>query len=91
MKQIEINGKHYPCHMTMGALLRFKQETGHDIGQSKNDEGDMVTLLWCCIKSACAAQKIAFDYSLQEFADSCGIEMLNSFSADVAKDNTKKK
>lgn len=33
MKRIEviINGVAYPCSPTMGAMLRFKQETGREI------------------------------------------------------------
>ena len=29
--KIIIGGKEYPCRVTMGALLRFKRETGHDV------------------------------------------------------------
>lgn len=33
MKKIEIkiDGKEYPCRQTMGAMLRFKQETGKEV------------------------------------------------------------
>lgn len=33
MRNIEIvvNGKAYPCRQTMGALLRFKRETGKEV------------------------------------------------------------
>ena len=29
--EIMINGKAYPCRQTMGAMLRFKQETGKSV------------------------------------------------------------
>lgn len=86
MNKITINEKEYPCGMTMGALLRFKQETGQDIGQvGGEDTSAMITLLWCCIKSACAAQKEEFPYSLIEFADSCNINTLNDFTSAITQ------
>jgi hypothetical protein len=67
--KITFDGKEYPIKMTMGAMLRYEQETG----KKANDVGDGVVentvLLWCCIKSACAHDKVAFDVSLMDFAD----------------------
>ena len=30
---ISIDGKEYPCRPTMGAMLRFKEQTGKDISE----------------------------------------------------------
>ena len=67
MKKVEItiNGKSYPCRQTMGAMLRFKRETGKEV--TDMDGGsltDVCTFLWCCIVSACKADGITFDMSL---------------------------
>ena len=68
---ITINGVAYPCRQTMGAMLRFKQETGKEV--TEIDAGsltDLCTFLWCCIVSACKADGVAFDMPLMDFADS---------------------
>ena len=70
MKEIEINGKQYPCRVTMGALLRFKRETGRDVSQTgQNDVEALVTLLWCCVVSASKADGVEFGMGLMDFAD----------------------
>lgn len=73
--EITINGKRYPVRQTMGALLRFKKETGRDVSEIKPDDvSDMCTLLWCCIVSACKHDGVGFDLSLMDFADGMAIE-----------------
>lgn len=93
MTRITVNGQNYPCRMTMGAMLRFKQETGRDVSQTDSSTSDLITLLWCCIVSACAADRVEFGHSLQEFADLCDLKVLNDFNASVSEQNneTKKK
>ena len=70
MAAVNIDGKEYPIKMTMGAMLRFKQETGKEVNDGDMGFSEYVTLIWCCIKSACAHEKVDFDVSLMEFADS---------------------
>lgn len=80
--------------MTMGALLRFKKETGYDIASAKaGDTSDMITLLWCCVASACMAEKVAFDMTLLDFADLCSVEVLTEFNESFKEkqDGAKKK
>ncbi len=67
---VTINGKEYPIKMTMGAMLRFEQETGESMNDKELSLIQNATLIWCCIKSACAHEKIPFDMTLMEFADS---------------------
>lgn len=70
MNTIRIAGKDYPCMMTMGAMLRFKQQMGYEVTAMKGESfTDTLTLLWCCVASACAREKIPFDLSLMEMAD----------------------
>lgn len=86
MKRIQINGKEYPVRMTMGALLRFKRETGKDVSEVKStDVADMVILMWCCVASACKADGVDFSLSLDEFADSldpASLKLLEEESQD---------
>lgn len=68
--KIKVGGKEYPFRVTMGALLRFKRETGHDVSQLKGDDlGEQLTLLWCCVASACDVDGVEFGLSVWEFAD----------------------
>lgn len=80
MNKIEINGKQYPCRITMGAMLRFKQETDKDVSQMKPDDmGDLITLLWCCVASASKAEGVEFGMSLMDFADCLDPETMTGF------------
>ena len=68
--KIKIQGKEYPCRQTMGALLRYKRETGEDVSRLEgSDVSGMVVFLWCCVASACKADGVEFNLSLEEFAD----------------------
>ena len=100
MKRIEItiNGTAYPCSPTMGAMLRFKQETDREITEiDPNSFSDLCTYLWCCVVSAAKREGKPFDLSLMDFADSLTpedmakwnkaimVEVANSDSADGEK------
>ena len=77
--EIVVNGKTYPCRQTMGAMLRFKRETGKEASAISDDSvTDLVTYLWCCVLSACKHDGVEFTYTLEDFADSLTME-------DVAK------
>lgn len=71
MKRIEINinGEAYPCSPTMGAMLRFKEQTGREINQTDGGFSDLCTYLWCCIASASKREGKEFNLSLMDFAD----------------------
>ena len=43
---MRIAGKDYPCRMTMGAMLRFKQQMGYEVTAMKGESfTDNLTLL----------------------------------------------
>mgnify|MGYP001099145105 CR=1 FL=1 len=86
MKRIEIivNGTAYPCSPTMGAMLRFKQETGREITEiNPGSFSDLCTYLWCCVASAAKREGIPFDLSLMEFADSLTPEDMTEWNAVI--------
>ena len=59
--EVTINGKVYPCRPTMGAMLRFKKETGKEVTEITTDNfSDLCTYLYCCVASASAADKVPF-------------------------------
>ena len=67
---ITVDGKEYPCRPTMGAMLRFKQETGREVTQIEpGDLSGLVTYLWCCIRSSCKREGTDFPLSLMDFAE----------------------
>ena len=78
--------------MTMGALLRFKRETGRDVSEvTDKDVADMVILLWCAVASACAHDRVPFELSLDEFADSLSPETLDVLNGAAPAKEAKKK
>ena len=86
--QITINGKSYPCRPTMGAMLRFKRETGKEVSEmGSNDVSLMCIYLWCCVASASAADGIPFDMSAMDFADCIDPAQMTEWAAQMNKGN----
>lgn len=86
MKRIEItiNGEAYPCSPTMGAMLRFKQETDKEITEiDPTSFTELCTYLWCCVVSGAKREGKAFDLSLMEFADSLTPEDMTAWNTEV--------
>lgn len=81
--EVNINGKAYPCRPTMGAMLRFKNETGREVTDTDNGFSDLCTYLWCCVVSACSKDNINFDMSLMDFADSIDPEDMTAWSQAI--------
>lgn len=94
--EITVNGVSYPCRMTMGAMLRFKRETGREITDVQMTSlSDVAILLWCCTASACNADKIDFKLSLEDFCDGISEEEMfsatNAFETDGGSSDQQKK
>ena len=85
------DGKTYPCRVTMGALLRFSRTTGKDVSAMDGSVTDMATLIWCCVKSACEADGVKFEYSLEEFSDRIDGDEMNAFGKEMTTGASKKK
>lgn len=82
--QVTINGVDYPCRPTMGAMLRFKKETGKEVTEMTDKSfTDLCTYLYCCVVSACSADKVDFNMSLMEFADALNPEDMNAWAAQM--------
>ena len=90
--RVNINGVDYPCRPTMGAMLRFKNETGKEVTDiDMNSFSDICTYLYCCIKSACNADKIEFGYTLMDFADGISPEAMTQWVEAVTGGEDEKK
>ena len=81
--EIMIDGKAYPCRQTMGAMLRFKKETGKEVTEISDSLSDMFAYLYCCTASACKKDGVKFNMTLMDFADSLTPEDLNGWTAAV--------
>ena len=80
MITINIQGRDYPCEITMGAMLRFKRETGREAQEMGKDSiSDLITYLWCCTASACNRDGVEFGLSLTDFADSLTPDQINGY------------
>lgn len=76
----------------MGALLRFKRETGKDF--DKVDLADIELILfffWCCVKSACAVDGVEFNVPAEIFPDMLSAEDFAAFAQQLASEEPQKK
>lgn len=77
--------------MTMGAMVRFKNESGKDVSKlEKTNISELVLFVYCCVKSACNADKVEFDYDFQSFADLMEPDAANSFYEDMGSEEKKR-
>lgn len=86
MEKININKTEYPARLTMGALLRYKQETGREV-DALQGASDALIFLHCCVKSACAVDGIDFPFTAVEMADRLDAEAFGAWYATMAAAN----
>ena len=84
---INVNGKKFPCNALMGAFLRYKKETGADYEPTESVTANC-TFLYCCVQAACNREKVPFDMSLEDFADSVSLEELKNVSEKMFQSET---
>ena len=85
--EINVGGVTYPAGTTLGAMLRFKRETGMEVSEiGANDLSLLATYMWCCVKSGCNRDGIAFDLTLEDFADRVTPATVQAWSAAIAED-----
>lgn len=93
MKQnsIKLDGKTYPFRVTMGAMLRFKRACGNDLSElDPTDVEGLLRFMWCCVKSASAADGAGFDLSFEDFADHITPEAFSELCAELNAGDQKK-
>ena len=87
--EIAINGKTYPCRPTMGAILRFKRETGREVTVIEPSSiSDLLTYLYCCVASASKADRIPFEMSLMDFADAISPDDMNEWAQAIGQETS---
>mgnify|MGYP003372087118 CR=1 FL=1 len=80
---INVAGGEYPCYVTMGAMMRFKDCTGREVTTIKDSVSDLCTYMFCCVQSACARENVEFKLNLTEFADSLDPQDVAAWSARI--------
>lgn len=96
--KVTVGGKEYPMRLSMGAMLRFKRETGKEITSAESIE-DMIVMIHSSIKSACNHEKVKFDMSVEDLADCLSqddfaqlvSELLPNKEAETTQSDSKKK
>lgn len=89
---ISVGGQNLPCRVTMGAMVRFKRATGHDVSElDTSDIEGVLVFVWCCVASACKADGVEFCMSCEDFADHIEPSDIQSFYDGMAADADKKK
>lgn len=81
-KKVTIAGSTYPMRLTMGAMIRFKRESGKEITEASSIE-DMITCVHSCIKSASNADKVEFGYTVEELGDLLTPDQFTELCADL--------
>ena len=69
MNKVIICAKEYPSRVTMGAMIDFKHETGKDVNEIGADIEQLTMFMYCCVRSACRADKVDFQLTYEQFAD----------------------
>lgn len=88
--EIEINGERFACMPTMGAMMRFKEETGKEVTEIKTDSvTELCTYLWCCVKAGAKREGKKFNLSLMDFADALTPEELEEWVRTVGDESKK--
>ena len=82
------NGQEYPCRVTLGALRRFKLETGRE-AESLSGASDLALFIWYCCLSASKADGIPFDVTQEEFLDGLDLPAAGEFAALLDEEEKK--
>lgn len=74
----------------MGAMMRFKEETGKEVTEIKTDSvTELCTYLWCCVKAGAKREGKKFNLSLMDFADALTPEDLEEWVKTVGDESKK--
>lgn len=90
MNRISIEGKEYPCYVTMGAFVEFRKETGREASEVMESAGmcDMLAFLYSVVKSASRREKVNFSMTFEEFADAIRPDELPALMERIQEEST---
>lgn len=84
MNKVIICAKEYPSRVTMWAMIDFKHETGKDVNEIGADIEQLTMFMYCCVRSACRADKVDFQLTFEQFADGINLDDFTSFQNGMA-------
>lgn len=85
---IVVDGHRYPCRPTMGAMLRFKRETGREVTELDGKSvTDLCTYLYCCVQSAAELAHKPLEMDLMTFADNISPEDMEQWGRQLEADS----
>lgn len=90
-KAFNFDGRELPARMAMGALRRFRQQTGEDFLKIQAD-GEVTAemlgvLLWACITTQCKVEGVEFGVSCDDFLDRVSPDEVSAwYVGDCAED-----
>lgn len=88
---LHFGGHEVPCRVTMGAMLRYKRLTGEDVASlTDGDIENLLTWIYCCVQSACKADGMDFNFTLEEFCDRLTPDDMEQWNRIQAEMNAKK-
>jgi hypothetical protein len=77
MNKIKIQGKEYPCRLTVGVLKQYKEYSGKDL-QDVTDMFSVCELLFMALSATCKRQNVDFPYpSAEDLMDDMDVGELN--------------
>ena len=92
LRKITIGGKSYPCRVTMGAMLRFKRDTGKDVAKQDGENiEELMIFLHSCMASACKVDGVEFDMTMEDMADQMTPDDINEFYGAMSGGEDSKK
>lgn len=90
MLNISINDVKYPCLMTIGAMVRFKDMTGKDVQEMDTTSIlELAQFIYCCVVSACRRAHQDFDMDFETFIDCIDMGQVQEFYKET--EGTQKK
>lgn len=90
--KMKIGDREYPMRLTLGAMLRFRRETGKELNEAEADMSMtmLIVLMWCCLVSACQADGVECDLTMEQMADRLDVKDVNRFSSQLSQEAKKK-
>lgn len=83
INSVTINGKYYPCRLTVGTLKRFKDKTGKEIDALK-DMFTICELLFMAVTETCNKQNKKFPYtSSDQMMDDIDISSIEQITSNL--------
>lgn len=80
---ITVDGRQYPCRLTMGAMQDFKRRTGHEVNEA--EEHEVLDVVYYCARSEAIVSGETLPFTVERFpyivSPDEAAAMLNAYTA----------